>query len=507
MRTSHPSRLSVASVPLPTATVLHYLSLGMIIIVGGVLRLTMLRQQSLWFDEIDVVVRAQRPLDEVLRTFVAAGENGPLYNILLALWVRLVGVSEIAVRFPSAVAGILSIPLIYALARRTVGPTTGLFAAGLLAISPYHIWYSQEAKMYTLVVLLALLSSLALAEALGRNSRLLWAAYAIATTLMFYTHVATVLVFVAQTLYVVVTRRSWAGRERGWLVAAAVLTLPYVPVALWAMRVVGGGVSTWHGNIGLWDAVRTLGVKMAVNRADAAIEVGGALLYAGFAVVGVIVLARRQGAPRWWLLIASLAVVPIAGLYLVSLRQSVFSDRYAIVALPAYLLLVSAGVASLVRGRVSWPLGALAIFLLLAFAWGPIRDINRSEATQKEDWRSGYADIARRAEPGDAMIVHPGYLITTYEYFQQREPRLSDYPVAVIPSFAVKWLDEPLMVSMLREQLAGATRVWLVQSPDRVPLADPDQILKGWLAAHGQPLYTYEVNGVSITLFELDEPL
>lgn len=507
MRPTLTSRLSAATVTTPTATILHYLSLGLVVLVGAFLRFTMLRQQSLWFDEIDVVVRAQRPLDEVLRTFIQAGENGPLYNILLALWVRLVGVSEIAVRVPSAVAGVLAIPLMYALARRTVGPTAGLLAAGLLTISPYHIWYSQEAKMYTLVVLLALLSSLALVEALERDRRLPWAAYAISTTLMFYTHVATVLVFVAQTIYVILARRAWPGRERGWFVAAAVLTLPYIPVALWALRVIGGGVSTWQADVGLWEAIRILGVKMAVNRADAVIEARGALLYAALAVGGTLVLAQRQRVRRWWLLFLSLAVVPVVGLYLVSLRQSVFSDRYAIVALPAYLMLVSAAVVWLVRGRRSWPFGALAIFLLLAFAWGPIRDVNRSETAQKEDWRSSYADLARRAQPGDGVIVHPGYLITTYEYFQQREPRLNDYPVAVIPSFKVKWLDEPLMVNTLREQLPGATRIWLVQSPVRVPEADPDVTLEGWLATHGQRLYESEVNGVSLSLFALNSPL
>ncbi|MEX2314704.1 MAG: glycosyltransferase family 39 protein, partial [Thermomicrobiales bacterium] len=226
--------------------VAHYAVLTAIIVAAAVLRLTALNRQSLWFDEIDIVVRAQQPLGTVLRTFVAEGENGPLYNILLALWVRLAGISEIAVRFPSALAGTLAIPLIYLLARRLAGAPTGLLAAGLLAMSPYHVWYSQEAKMYALVVLLALASSACLVEALERDRTLWWAAYAVTTTLLFYTHVATVLIFAAQALYVVATHRHWRGRERGWLAAAGVLTLPYLPIAVWAMRVVGGGVQTWQ---------------------------------------------------------------------------------------------------------------------------------------------------------------------------------------------------------------------------------------------------------------------
>ncbi len=489
-----------------SATLVHYAALVAIIFAGAFLRLTALNRQSLWFDEVDVVVRAQQPLETVLRTFVAEGENGPLYNILLALWVRLAGVSEIAVRFPSAVAGTLAIPLIYLLGRRLVGSSTGLVAAGLLAISPYHVWYSQEAKMYALVVLLALASSVCLVEALERNHRLWWAAYAVVTTLLFYTHVATVLVFVAQSLYVVLSRRAWRGRERGWLIAAAVLTLPYLPIALWALRVVGGGVQTWQPDVSLWEAVRIFGVKFAVNRADAVIEARGAVLYAALAVAGAVLLARRRTRERWWLLLVALTVVPVVGLYLVSLRQSVFSDRYAIVALPAYLLLVAAAVALLTRHRMLWPIGTLAIFLLLAFAWAPLRDVNRSTAAEKEDWRSAYAWVVDRGEPGDVLLLHPGYIVTTYDYYRQREPRLDQFPVATIPSFSVKWLDEPLMVQMIRDQVGDARRYWLIESPDRADVEDPDARLAGWLLRRGTLLEEHEVNGVRLRLFELAEP-
>ena len=488
------------------AVMAHYAALTAIIIAGAALRLTALNRQSLWFDEIDVVVRAQQPLGTVMRTFVAEGENGPLYNILLALWVRLAGISEIAVRFPSAIAGTLAIPLMYLLARRLAGSTTGLLSAGLLAISPYHVWYSQEAKMYALVVLLALASSAGLVEALERNRALWWAVYAMLTTLMFYTHVATVLVFVAQSLYVVATRRVWRGRERGWLVAAALLTLPYLPIGLWALRVVGGGVQTWQPDVGLWDAARILGIKFAVSRADGIIETRGALLYAALALAGALVMAARKRREHWWLLLVALSVVPIVGLYLVSLRQSVFSDRYAIVALPAYLMLVAAAVIWLTRHRWLWPVGALVLFVLLAFAWGPLRDVNRSTAAEKEDWRSAYAWVAERAEPGDALLLHPGYIITTYEYYSQREPRLADYSAATIPSFNVKWLDEPLMVQMIREQVGDARRYWLIESPVRAEGEDPEGRLAGWLQRRGSLLEEHQVNGVRVRLFELAEP-
>ncbi|HUG13435.1 MAG TPA: glycosyltransferase family 39 protein [Thermomicrobiales bacterium] len=506
-RPSDPSRTLPFTLSDRAISAIHYGALVAIVVVGAFLRLTALRRQSLWFDEIDVVVRAQQPLPEVLRTFVASGENGPLYNILLALWVRFAGISEPAVRFPSAIAGVLAIPLLYLLGRRLAGSTTGLLAAGLLAISPYHVWYSQEAKMYTMVVVLALVSTLALVEALERNRLVWWVAWVIATSLLFYTHVATVLVFAAQVAFALATRRAWRGRERSWLLAVGVLTLPYVPIALWAARVIGGGVVTWMPDVGLREAVRIFAIKFAVFRYDADIQDRAALLYAALAVAGLIALARDRRQRPWWLMAGLLCVVPVAGLWIVSLRQSVFSDRYGIVALPAYLLLVAAALAWMLRSRFGQPLAIAALALLVAFAWGPLRDVNRSHTAQKEDWRSAYAWIAERAEPGDVILIHPGYLITTHTYFEQRERRLAELQVVTIPTFKVLWLDEPLMIQLIRDQVSDARRFWLIQSPDRVPDEDPDATLEGWLRASGTASHELRVNGVEVALYEFPDAL
>lgn len=487
------------------AEVIHYTALSLILIVGAYLRLTALARQSLWFDEIDVVVRAQRPLSVVLHTFVAPGENGPFYNILLALWIRVAGISETAVRFPSAVAGVLAIPLIYLLGRRLAGSTTGLLAAGLLAISPYHVWYSQEAKMYAIVVLLALASSLALVEALETDRARWWLVYVAATSLMFYNHVATVLVFAAQCLYVLASYRAWRGRERGWLASVGLLTLPYLPIALWALKVISGQVPTWQPHARFWDAMQIFAIKFAINRYDMTTQIRAALLYAGLAGLGLVVLALKRRRQRWWLLLALLTAVPVVGLWLVSLRQSVFADRYAMVALPAYLILVAAALAWLIRSRLLWPLGLLALTFVLIFAWEPLRDVNRTHSEQKEDWRAAYLWIADRAEPGDVLLIDPGYMLTTYSYFVQRDPELAAQQPLPVPTITPRF-DQAALARFLREQAGGATRFWLVESPDRVSGEDPQGVLRAWLAAHGQPSDRLRVNGALVVLYQLAAP-
>ncbi|CAN5621895.1 hypothetical protein BH23CHL2_BH23CHL2_06040 [soil metagenome] len=482
---------------------LHYCLLVAIVAVGGYLRLTLLNQQSLWFDEADIVVRAQRSWSEILSTFTVQGENGPLYNVMLAVWIRVAGISETAVRFPSAVAGVLALPAIYLLGRRLAGPQAGLISAGLLAFSPYHIWYSQEAKMYSIIALLAILSTLLLVEAISSGNRRLWIAYVAVTTIMFYTHVASVLMFGAQAVFVLAIYRRWKWQARAVVIAGAALTVPYLPIALWAARVVGGDVPTWHGNISMIDAMRTLGVRFATFRSDPEIEFRAGWLYFLTAVGTALWLLASRRRREVGILLVSLAVLPVIGLWFVSLRNSVFSDRYIIGALPAYLILISIGLAYLARNRAGiLPAGLLAAGLL-AHTWVPVVDVNRSEIAEKEDWRSAYARVAEQAEPNDVFLMHPGYIVSTLAYYGQRDERLGGHPVGTIPSFAPDWMTRAVMIEMLWDEFGQFNRFWLIESPDRVPLEDPNDELESWLSSTGVILYQEQVSGVRITLYEL----
>ena len=108
--------------------------------------------QSLWRDEVDAIYFAVRNLDETLRMFVQAAQNGPLYFLGLRPWFAVVGTSEFALRFPSVVAGALSTLLVWQVGRRPLPaaprasmPTTvawvGVAEIGALffALNPYQI--------------------------------------------------------------------------------------------------------------------------------------------------------------------------------------------------------------------------------------------------------------------------------------------------------------------------------------------------------------------------------
>ncbi|HVY55961.1 MAG TPA: glycosyltransferase family 39 protein, partial [Thermodesulfobacteriota bacterium] len=131
----------------------------MIFLLGLGLRIYGLGTESLWYDEA-VSVSASRLgiADQITWNLSHSDNNPPLYYSILHCWVSLFGDSEFSVRFPSAIFGSLSILAIYAIGNLLFGRKTGLIAALILATSVFHVWFSQEARAYTLLTLFTLLS-------------------------------------------------------------------------------------------------------------------------------------------------------------------------------------------------------------------------------------------------------------------------------------------------------------------------------------------------------------
>ena len=170
-----------------------------VIILAFALRIYCLDHQSIWYDEGVSVYFANQGLRDLVAG-VSADNHPPLHFFALHLWLKLAGQSEFSVRFLSLISGVLSVPLLFKLGRELFNRRVGLLAAFLLSISPFHVWFSQEARMYTLAALLGLASVYTFVLLLrkgARSARLLrlgsvqgylWLSYVVASTLGLYTH-------------------------------------------------------------------------------------------------------------------------------------------------------------------------------------------------------------------------------------------------------------------------------------------------------------------------------
>ncbi|HEX8558287.1 MAG TPA: glycosyltransferase family 39 protein, partial [Pyrinomonadaceae bacterium] len=132
-------------------------ALLLIVAVGAALRVYKLDGDSLWLDEASSVKFSRDAPSAIIET-TSKDVHPPLYYFALHYWMKLFGDSERGARLLSALFGVLALPLVYLVAAHLFNKSTGLVAALLLALSRFHLEFSQEARMYSLLVLLSLLS-------------------------------------------------------------------------------------------------------------------------------------------------------------------------------------------------------------------------------------------------------------------------------------------------------------------------------------------------------------
>ena len=199
----------------------HYLVLSLLSLLALGLRLIRLSYQPLWWDEGWSLYFATTGIRNMLE-LTAVDIHPPLYYLLLHFWIRLFGPGVVSVRLLSVLVGTATVPLLYAAGRRLAGHRGGLLAAFLLAISPFHIYYSQEVRMYGLVTLfgVAALCSVTQWDAReGRAGLAPWVGYVLAATAALYTAYYAAFLLLALNLYVLIRwlrSRTESARRAGW---------------------------------------------------------------------------------------------------------------------------------------------------------------------------------------------------------------------------------------------------------------------------------------------------
>ncbi|WP_420631473.1 glycosyltransferase family 39 protein [Candidatus Leptofilum sp.] len=205
------------------------LQLGFLIVLGAVLRLLNLDRDSLWLDEAISYLAAGLPVAQIANNTVQSS-HPPLYYFLLHFWLKLIPNSDTAVKLLSTLFGILLIPAIYILSQqffknRTVSTT----AAALTAVSPFHILYSHELRMYTLLMLLVVGGTAAYTQARQKQSSDRWLAAGGLFLLAVYTHLFAFLALAGVGLHALL---NYGQNKRAfWTTVAmtAVILICFVP--------------------------------------------------------------------------------------------------------------------------------------------------------------------------------------------------------------------------------------------------------------------------------------
>lgn len=471
------------------------------------LRVHDLNSQSLWYDEAVTAQVAQQGLAE-LAQWTADDIQPPLYYATLAGWTRLAGLSEWALRFPSVFFGLLMIPLAYALGRRLFGRPAGNIAALLAALHPLWLYYSQEARMYTLLTALGMLAGYALLRALAASHSqngypktrfLWWAALVVSAIALLYTHYFATFLLAAFALYflIVVLLHPEPPRRRlltEGLAAALLTLLAYLPWLPNVLRRFGEDASYWQGALKLDEALRHVAISFSSGEtvleqqaiplawavATLAVVCLAALLWTSFRLRHSSFITHRSSI----LFVLLYLLVPVAGILLLSASTPKFNPRYLMLASPALVLLLAGGLALPFRfsltihhspftiNHFTRLLSLLALVALLTIFTFSIRNWFTDPAFSKDDWRGAVAYVKSHLQPDEAVLLVSGHAYPAWRYYA---PDVEPLRLPALETLDVNAVLDLGVAETLNAGLANRRGAWLVQWQNEV--VDPNGVV------------------------------
>ena len=361
---------------------------------GAVLRFATLGGQSLWVDELVTGSLLHRDFVAMIHAIPSSERTPYLYYVLAWIWTRLAGDGEFGLRSLSALAGTATVPVAYLVGASLVTRRAGLVAAALVAVNPFLVWYSQEARAYALVAFFTTLSLLFFARALERRPRaLVWWAIACAAALA--THYFAVFLVAPEAVWLLVVGR----RRRDTLLA---LALPAAVLLGHAPLVV-----TQAGNAEGIDAsalaTRVVGlVKDVTVGYSFPAEVPGTVVAAGLVAVGLALLVTRTPRRDRRGALIALALVGVSILLPVALT---FVGLDYVIARNAIVAVVPAAVA-LAAGYASTRIGLAAAAALCGLSVAIVVSVASNPLYGRTDWR-GAAKTLSEADGARAVVITP----------------------------------------------------------------------------------------------------
>jgi mannosyltransferase len=378
--------------------------LAALMVLAAALRFSTLGLQSLWFDEAFTPVHVFTGSLGATLSHVAHTENTPpLWYVLEWAIIQVAGTGAVALRLLSALAGLATVPVAWAIGSELSGRRAAILAAALTATNPLFVWYSQEARAYALFTLCVALAMWCFLRAERDFSPRWLAAFAAASALALLSHYFAVFLVVPMALWLL--RR----RERLRVVAPAVLAIAVVGGALSPLALAQGGHGAqWIGSWALISRLEAIPQYYLTGYTGSALGHGIELAVALPLLAGVgFALWEGPSAheTRGALVALALCVCGIGlPLLLVAFGADYLAPRNVIGAMIPLTGFLAVMIGARRTGWVGMALGALAALAFLAICI----DVGLTPRLQRGDWH-GVADALRRA-PAERVIatVHLG---------------------------------------------------------------------------------------------------
>ncbi|MCK4809513.1 MAG: glycosyltransferase family 39 protein [Candidatus Omnitrophica bacterium] len=465
------------------------------------LRLYKLGYHDFWYDEIFTISYAKHPW---------SNWNAPFYWILLHSWIKLFGISEFSLRFPSLIFSFLSVILIFFLGRDLFNKRVGICAALIMGVSPFHLWYAQEARDYSLILFLGLLSSYFLFKAIKRGKAKFWLVFILSSVLGIYTNYFFIFLFIAQILYIFVFFKKLKLNLKNMIpfLIIGLCFLPYLERFLSKFFYVWGGF--WIPCPSFKSIIITIETFILGYNVNSFLYLAAGILATIFFIRAMINL-RDRGLRFNLIFCLFLFLIPIVSIFIFSkILFSVYLDRTFIIFSPYFYLILSLGIVSLGK-YLKLPMFVLFLFLLFTSDYAYFKDwmptvLDHHMGTYiKKPVRPIVQFINRNRKKEDLVAFTNPCVAVPFKYYSEKrgfyyffDPEISDSSWGR-PVRASKY-----RIPFHRINSLNFKRLWIIASnwARDGNLDENSSAVKGWLDENFKLSYSQKMDGVWIFRYE-----
>lgn len=399
-----------------------------IFLLGSFLRTVGLGSSSFWLDEIHSYERASQQSCQAMYRILLHKNHAPLYAFLLHYWIKL-GSSEFVLRFFTVILGVINIAVTYALGRKLAGSWQGILGAFLLAVSPLHLYYSREARMYVLAALLVTLSLYFLYKSIYCDAWNPWVGYVVCTTLGLYTHYYSGFTFIAIGLFLTiraVINRNW--HLLGFLalanISVGVLFAPWLPT-FWSQ--LQSNPLPWISRPD-WEFLHRTFTRFFLHHAvlGVAYPVFSWALVSVLVVPFIVLAIRRLKSLSLHFDSYLFAAVCSTGPIILAIGTSLFIkpvifDRYFVLTAPVACILLAQSIVQISQFRWSYFVTFTLLVGILISTCGVVT------IQWKEDWKSATSRVKNHSAPHDIVIFGTEMHRVPFNYYYLGRNALPQY--------------------------------------------------------------------------------
>lgn len=439
-----------------------------ILLLGLFVRIYAISGQSLWYDEGYSLRMAHLTPRHIISETASRDFHPPLYYLGLHYWIMSFGDSEFSARFPSALLGFLSIFMMYKVGKLLFDKNVGLLSSLVLALSVFHVEYSQEVRSYSLMAFLTLLSFYFFLKLFTERSLRASIGYSVSSIILIYTHVYGLFIVASQNIFFLL--RNFSTREkttsvRKWFLLQGILVILFLP---WISSLLAQTAKVQRG---YWVPVPTV-LSVIYSFGGYA---GSRLLLFFFLILSCLAIIGREkvfshfkGASKSsenpskerglsrneaLSLLGIWLSTPIVLPFLIShFSQPVFISRGTIGGSFAFYFLVAEGINAIPKRFLKAAALGLVVILSLSNIWGYYHKV------YKDPWREVAHSLDLNAKRGDLVFFNSAVCQYLFDYYSKR----TDLIKAAFPENSEDVGEKN--IRQLEPKLKKHNRVWLILS-------------------------------------------